>query len=162
MKSTVIVEDAFAKLIRLRLCNKMQNNYTLLTRLFIFCCCEATSTFGVQALPSDGSRKFRSKRAVVYVSQAAALSQAVADALKQRCQREATALAKQRLQRQQRKCCIMIYCKTSANARDQCQGARGRSSSSSALSIAASTWTTIGLLPVIFAGMSMDMTVNTE
>ena len=41
MKSTVIVEDAFAKLIRLRLCNKMQNNYTLLTRLFIFCCCEA-------------------------------------------------------------------------------------------------------------------------
>jgi hypothetical protein len=159
MKCTAIVEDAFAKLIRLRLCNKMQNNYTLLTRLFIFCCCEATSTFGVQELPSDGSRKFRSKRAVVYVSQAAALSQVVVDALKQR---EATALAKQRLQRQQRKCCIMIYCKTAANARDQCQGARGRSSSSSALSIAASTWTTIALLPVILAGMSMDMTVNTE
>jgi hypothetical protein len=80
----------------------MQNKYVLLTRLFIVCCCEGTSTFGIQELPSDGSRKFCSKRAAVPVSQAAAISQVVADALKQR---EATALAKQRLQRQ-RKCCI--------------------------------------------------------
>jgi hypothetical protein len=82
----------------------MQNKYVLLTRLFIVCCCEAISTFGIQELPSDGSRKFCSKRAAFPLSQAAAISQVVADALKQP---EATALlAKQRLQRQQRKCCI--------------------------------------------------------
>jgi hypothetical protein len=91
MKSAAIVEVVFAEWIRLRLCNKMQNKYTLLTRLFIVCCCEATSTFGVQELTSDSSLKFRSQRAVVYVSQAAALSQVVADALKQR---EATLLPK--------------------------------------------------------------------
>ena len=52
----------------------------------------------------------------------------------------------------------MIACGSGA----QCHGASGSSSSSLALSMAASRCMVMGLSPVILAGMSMDMTVNTE
>ena len=44
----------------------------------------------------------------------------------------------------------------------QCHGASGRSSSSFALSMAASMWMTTGLSPTTLAGTWTDKTVNTE